>query len=400
MSAWETRSTAPYTVITKPVSALCNLACHYCYYSRVMEMYPDPSDRVMSDAVLETFTRQTIKDSGGRAIFAWQGGEPLLAGLEFFRKALEVQRRYTPPGYVCMNTIQTNGTLLDEEWCRFLKENQVLVGISIDGPASLHDVNRVDHSGRPSHERVVRGLRLLRRYGVEYNALVVVSQANVRHGGRVFRYLVDQGVTWTQFIPCTEREDSGAVTEHSVSGPEYGAFMCEVFDAWYPDHVGTVSVRMFENIAQRATGGPPELCVFSPTCGNAVVLEANGDVYACDHFVYPDYRLGNIMETPIGELVRREPCRRLARAKLNPPEKCATCPYQGLCYGGCPKGRFDPVSRSFGDPALCEGYRAVFEHAYETIQAIGWRAVRGEPLIPPGVGSSGGSRSPRRRRRR
>jgi uncharacterized protein len=281
-----------------------------------------------------------------------------------------------------MNTIQTNGILLDDEWCEFLKKNHILVGLSVDGPATVHDVNRVDHAGKPSHERVMKGFRLLKKHGVDFNALVVVSQANVGHGGKVFNYLVDQGATWIQFIPCTECHNDGRVTSHSVRGPEYGDFLCSVFDAWYPKHVGTVSVRIFENIAQRATGGPPELCVFSPTCGNAVVLEANGDLYACDHFVYDDYRLGSILETPIRDLVRREPCQNLARAKINPPEKCHTCPYQGLCYGGCPKGRFDPVTRTFGDAVLCEGYMKLFEHAYEPIQAIGWRAVRGEPLVP------------------
>jgi len=183
----------------------------------------------------------------------------------------------------------------------------------------------------------------------------------------VFRYLVDQGVTWTQFIPCTEREDSGAVTEHSVSGPEYGAFMCEVFDAWYPDHVGTVSVRMFENIAQRATGGPPELCVFSPTCGNAVVLEANGDVYACDHFVYPDYRLGNIMETPLETLFHAEVTRHFADAKADPRPECQACPWLPLCMQGCP--RFVGVD---GTPHhyLCRAYQRFFSHAHEGFLAL------------------------------
>lgn len=398
MSALQTGCATPYSIIAKPISALCNLDCGYCYYSRVRDMYPTLSDPAMSPPVLESFTRQVIQDSAGQAIFAWQGGEPLLAGMDFYQRAIELQRGYAPPGYVCMNTIQTNGTLLDDDWCRFLHQNQVLVGISIDGPAALHDLYRRDHSGRPSHARVLRGLRLLQKHGVEFNALVVISQANVRHGGEVFRYLVDQGVRWTQFIACTERDEAGRATEHSISGPEYGAFMCQVFDAWYPRHVGAVSVRTFENIAQRATGGPPELCVYSPSCGNAVVLEANGDLYACDHFVYEDYRLGSILQTPIRELVRGEPCRRLARAKLNPPPQCAACQYQGLCYGGCPKGRFNPVSRSFGDPVLCEGYRMLFEHAYELIQDIGWRAVRGKPLVPESRQPP--SRAPRRHRRR
>ncbi len=383
MSLLDTRTAAPYSVIVKPVSARCNLACQYCYYLRVSGMYPDAGDALMSDEVLEVFTRQVLADSPGRAVFAWQGGEPLLAGVEFFEKALRLQRRCAAPGQSVQNTIQTNGTLIDEAWCEFFRKRGVLVGLSLDGPADLHDRFRRYRDGSPVHADVLRALRLMQRENVEFNVLTVVSQANVDHGGRVFRYLADLGVNWMQFIACTERRSDGAPTSHSVDGPGYGRFICEVFDAWCPDHVGRVSVRIFENIAQRATGGPPELCIFSPTCGTAVVLEANGDLYACDHFVYEDYKLGNVLETPIRTLVRGEPCQRLAAAKMQQPEACKTCPYEGLCYGGCPKNRFDPVTRTFGDPVLCEGYRMLFEKAFEPIREIGWRAVRGEPLIPP-----------------
>jgi len=374
----ETRATAPYSVIAKPVSADCNLTCRYCYYRRVADMYPDPADRLMLREVLEQYVLQVTGDSGARAVFAWQGGEPLLAGRPFYEEAFRLQRRHSAPGQTVVNTLQTNGTLLDEEWCALLKQHSVLVGLSMDGPAGVHDRNRVDARGRGSHAAAERALKLLRKAEVEFNVLVVVSRANAASGREVLRYLVDRGVRWVQFIPCVERDADGRPTSQSVDGPAYGRFMCDVFSAWHPKHVGEVSVRTFDNIMQRAVGGPPEECVFSPTCGNAVILEANGDLYACDHFVYPDFRLGSILEAPIRTLVRREPCQTLARAKLNPPEKCAACPYEGLCYGGCPKARFDPVSRGFGDPVLCEGYEMLFKMAFEPLREIGWRAVKGQ----------------------
>lgn len=383
--SYDTRSTAPYSAIVKPVSALCNLACDYCYYRRVAAMYPEAAPVAMADEVLEALTLQVLQDSGPRAVFAWQGGEPLLAGREFYERAFRLQRRHAARGQVVSNTIQTNGTLIDEEWCRLFRERQVLVGLSLDGPAGLHDANRSDPGGHPSHAAVMRAMELMQRHGIAFNALSVVSAATVGHGRDVFRFLAERGLTWLQFIPCVERDESGALTPHSVDGPSYGRFLCEVFDEWYPAWVGTVSVRTFENIAQRATGGPPELCVFSPTCGNAVVVERDGDVYACDHFVYESYRLGNLLEAPLRQLVRREPCQRLAAAKMAAPARCATCPYEGLCYGGCPKERYDAATGTFGEHGLCEGYRMLFEHAFEPIREIGWRIVRGESPLAVGT---------------
>jgi uncharacterized protein len=397
--SYDTRSTAAYSVIVKPVSARCNLACDYCYYRRVAGMYPDAPAAAMPDEVLEALTVQVLRDSGPQAVFAWQGGEPLLAGREFYDRAFRLQRRYAAPGQIVRNTIQTNGTLIDEEWCRLFRERQVLVGLSLDGPAELHDANRRGVGGQPTHAAVMRGMGLLQKHEVAFNALSVVSAATVGHGRRVFRFLAERGLTWMQFIPCVERDETGALTPHSVDGPSYGRFLCEAFDEWYPAWVGTVSVRTFENVAQRATGGPPELCVFSPTCGNAVVVERNGDVYACDHFVYGDFRLGNLLEAPLRQLVRREPCQRLAAAKMAAPERCATCPYEGLCYGGCPKERFDAAAGTFGEPVLCEGYRMLFEHAFEPIRDIGWRIVRGESPLAVGTDLRKQAAAPRRKGR-
>lgn len=366
----ETRPTAPYSAIIKPVSAECNLSCDYCYYRRVLAMYPASEPRRMPDAVLGELTRQVMQDSGQRAVFSWQGGEPLLAGREFFERAFGLQARLARPGQAVVNTVQTNGTLLDAEWAEFFAKHRVLVGLSIDGPAAAHDRYRRYPDGRGSHNNATRALALLRRAGADCNVLVVVSSANAKSGASVYRWLTEQGATWLQFIPCTERSADGNTTPESVSGPAYGQFMCDVFNLWHPRHTGLVAVREFENIAQRIAGRQPELCVFSPTCGNAVVVEYQGDVYACDHFVYEDFRLGNLMEAPLRTLVRRGPARALARAKLSPPPQCATCQFEGLCFGGCPKGRFDPVTRTFKDPVLCQGYKMLFEKAVEPIRAI------------------------------
>jgi uncharacterized protein len=377
MGVLDTRSGSAYSVIAKPVSADCNLACDYCYYTHVLDMY-EPGERRMSDEVLTAYTEQVIRDSGPHAVFSWQGGEPLLAGRDFYEGAFRVQRRLSPSGQTVANTIQTNGLLLDDDWCRMLRERNVLVGLSIDGSAAEHDKHRRSRSGKGSHHGAIRALELLKRHGVEFNVLVVVSDANARRGREVLRFLAARGVRWIQFIPCTERDADGNPTAASIDGPSFGRFLCAFFDEWYPAHVGVVTERILENVMQRAVGLPPELCVFSAVCGQAVVLEASGDVYACDHFVYPDFRLGSIMEQPLRELVRREPCQVLARAKLSLPDCCVSCRFQGLCYGGCPKSRFDPVTRTSGEPILCEGYRMLFEHAFERLAEMGWRVVRGQ----------------------
>ncbi|QYZ77982.1 anaerobic sulfatase maturase [Methanofollis formosanus] len=354
-----------FHVLAKPVGAICNLACRYCFYLEKERLYPG-SNFQMSEALLGEFLRQYIEGQQVlRVTIAWQGGEPTLMGLDFFRRSVELAERYKKPGMQVSHTIQTNGTLLDDDWCAFFREHNFLVGISIDGPKEVHDAYRVDRRGRGSFDRVMAGLRCLQEHKVEYNILCTVHAANGDHPLETYRFFRDEArAQYLQFIPIVEREDGPTVTDRSVDPVQWGRFLCTIFDEWVRRDVGEVFVQHFDTALAAWTGHPAGLCTFAPTCGAAVALEHNGDLYSCDHFVEPAYLLGNITKTPLAVLVGSENQQRFGREKQDGlPRCCRECPALFACRGGCPKNRF--ITTPDAEPGLnylCEGYRIFFSH--------------------------------------
>jgi uncharacterized protein len=361
--------TEPFHVMIKPRGAICDLECAYCYYLAKADLYPESGFR-MSDEVLESFTRQYLEcQLSPEVVFGWQGGEPTLMGLDFFRRAVELQRRFAGPGVRVLNTLQTNGVSLDHEWSAFFREHGFLVGISIDGPAELHDAYRVDKGGKPTHTRVMEGLRRLQDHGVEYNVLTTVHAANVHHPLEVYRHLRDEvGTTFMQFIPIVEPEAATAggsrVTERSVDGRGYGDFLTAIFDEWVRRDVGNVFVQIVDVALAAWYGQRPGLCIFEETCGRAMALEHTGDLYSCDHFVEPRHRLGNVLRSELPVLTESPQQRAFGTAKKDTlPRYCRECEVRFVCNGGCPKNRLQRTPD--GEPGLnwlCEGYRSFFNH--------------------------------------
>ena len=383
-----------FHVMVKPRGAICNLGCKYCYFLSKEKLYPESRFR-MTGELLEEFTRQYIEAQQVPEItFGWQGGEPTLMGLDFFKLAVELQQKYRRPGMKIRNSLQTNGTTLNDEWGQFFRQHDFLVGLSIDGSRRLHDAYRVDKRGRPTFDRVMAGLELLKKHGVEFNILTTVHAANAGHPVEVYRFLRDEvGGQFIQFIPIVERDnDTGfqegeKVTERSVSGKQYGDFLIAIFDEWVRRDVGRVFVQIFDVALGAWLGGSNGLCVFEETCGTGMALEHNGDLYACDHFVEPRHRLGNIQETPLLDLAGSEQQQRFGSAKRDSlPRYCRDCKVRFVCNGGCPKNRILPTPD--GEPGLnclCEGYRAFFTHIDRPMQfmAAELRANRPPANIMP-----------------
>ena len=373
--------------MVKPVGGECNLRCAYCYYLPKTRLYPHSRFR-MDEALLEEFTRQYIAAQRVPEVnFAWQGGEPLLIGSAFYERAVALQRRFRPTGVRITNALQTNGTLLDADWCRFFREHDFLIGLSLDGPREAHDAYRRDRAGRPTFSRVMEGLTALHEHGVAFNILTTVHAANADYPLEVYRFLRDEaGARFIQFIPIVERNaahgcPSTGVSERSVSGAQYGRFLSTIFDEWVRRDVGQVFVQIFDVALAAWMGERPSLCVASPTCGTAMVLEHNGDLYACDHFVEPRYRLGNIAQTPLVELVGCAQQRAFGEAKrATLPQMCRSCPVLFACQGGCPKDRV--LQTPQGEPGLnylCEGYRAFFSHVDAGMRMMAAELRAGQP---------------------
>jgi uncharacterized protein len=347
----------------------------------------------MSDEVLEAYIRQLIEaHQTPQVTVAWQGGEPTLMGLDFYRRAIELQKKYARPGMTFENTMQTNGTLLDDEWCEFFKENDYLIGISIDGPRHLHDTYRLDKGGGPTFDRVMRGLRLLQKHGVEYNILVTVNRTNADYPLEVYRFLRDEArTTWIQFIPVVERiDDEGhtiyqkgtRLSRRSVQPEQLGRFLIQIFDEWVRHDVGRVYVQTFEAAARNWLRMPSSgMCVFEETCGLGLALEHNGDVYACDHYVEPNYLLGNIMETHIIEMITSEKQRQFGLAKRDTlPRYCRECDVRFACHGECPKNRFHTTPDGEGGlNYLCAGWKAFFRRVDEPLQMLAALMRMGRP---------------------
>ncbi|MCX7916320.1 MAG: anaerobic sulfatase maturase, partial [Verrucomicrobiae bacterium] len=343
-----TGAPAAFHVMIKPRGPVCNLNCRYCYYLSKERLYEPDDPFEMSEKVLEEFTRQYLEAQHvPQVTIGWQGGEPTLRGLEFFKRAIELQHRYRKPGQRILNALQTNGTTLTDEWCTFLHEHGFLVGLSLDGPDGLHNAYRRDKGNQPTFDRVMRGLRLLQNHHVEYNILTTVHATTADHPLEVYKFLRDRaGAQFIQFIPIVERDNATGfqegekLSERSVSGEQYGRFLIAVFDEWVRHDVGKIFVQIFDVALAAWMGQPPDLCVFQPTCGLALVLEHNGDLYACDHFVEPRHRRGNILDTPLIELVASAEQRRFGLAKRDAlPQPCIECDVRFVCNGGCPKDR-------------------------------------------------------------
>jgi uncharacterized protein len=379
-------------VLAKPSGATCNLACSYCFFLDKELLYPGSKFR-MSEETLEAYIRQLIETHRANQVtVAWQGGEPTLMGVQFYRRAIELQEKYRRPGMTFENTLQTNGTLLNDEWCEFFKENNFLIGLSLDGPRHLHDMYRVDKGGAPTFERVMRGVRLLQKHGVETNILVTVNRVTGDHPKEIYRFLRDEvGADWMQFIPVIERMNSDGhnlmqigdqASSRSVRPEQFGRFLIQVFDEWVHNDVGRVYVQTFEaalrNWMRLPTSG---MCVFEKTCGYGLALEHNGDLYSCDHFVEPDYRVGNIKEEHMLELVGSERQYRFGQDKYDTlPQTCLECPVLFACNGECPKNRFakTPDGKA-GLNYLCAGYKAFFQRADEAMRMLAMLLNSGRP---------------------
>lgn len=384
----EHRAPPAFHIMVKPVGPTCNLACDYCYYLSKRHLFAHDRFRMSYD-LLETFTRQYIEAQRVPEVtFGWQGGEPTLAGLDFFRRAVGLQEAYLRPDMRILNALQTNGTTLDDEWCEFFREHNFLIGLSIDGPSDLHNAYRRDKAGGHTFGRVMRGARLLREHGVEFNVLTTVHAANADQPLAVYRFLRDKvGASFIQFIPIVERDnetgyqEGTAVTPRSVTGRQYGAFLSAIFDEWARRDVGQVFVQIFDMALAASMDQRPGLCVFEETCGTALILEHNGDLYACDHFVEPRWRLGSIAATPLVDLVGSEKQRRFGLAKRDKlPRYCRECPVQTMCNGACPKNRIlrTPEGEE-GLSYLCEGYRSFFTHIERPIGLMAQELRAGRP---------------------
>ena len=372
--AQEARSSsrpAPKSVLVKPTSAACNLACRYCFYrSRPSDPYRHQRTQTMSPEVLASLIAQHLRLSESAAAFGWQGGEPTLAGLDFFRQAVSFQSRYGSSGQVVSNALQTNGILLDAEWARFLRRYQFLVGVSLDGPAEVHDPWRVDLNGGPTFEQVMESLRILRRYRVATNVLAVVHHLNWQHVEQTLDFFVSQRLHYLQFVPAIDRLPDGRLTEYSLRPAEYADFLCRLFDAWYGRGQPEVSVRLFDNLVSVAAGLGNEMCEFGARCDSYYVVEFNGDVYPCDFFVTESLRLGNLRQQPLREILDSEQRQSFAAARESLPPACQACQWEGICHGGCLRYRFaaggDLLSMSY----MCQPTRTLLQHAWPRIERL------------------------------
>lgn len=369
----------PVYMMAKTAGSLCNLRCKYCYYLEKAKLYDNNEKHVMSDQLLERFTKQYIEAQTSQDVmFTWHGGETLMRPISFYKKALRFQQLYGK-GRRIANCIQTNATLLNDDWCKFFRDNNFLVGVSIDGPQEFHDAYRLAADGRPTWNQVMRGIRLLNQYHVEWNALAVVNNLNVEHPHEFYQFFKDIRCQFIQFTPIVERivdnrndgltlapgmEEGGRMADFSVTPEQWGRFLCEIFDEWVRHDVGTYFIQTFDATLANWVGVAPGICSLSKECGHAGIMEYNGDVYSCDHFVYPEHMLGNLRHKTITEMMYSDKQRQFAKMKTEMlPKQCHECDFLFACHGECPKNRF--VKDHYGNPGLnylCKGYHMFFQH--------------------------------------
>jgi len=358
-------SSPPFSLLIKPAGPDCNLRCRYCFYLPKLQLFGDEAVHRMSDEVLEQLVRSYMSTQQPAYVFNWQGGEPTLMGLDFFKKALELQRHYAPAGSTVTNTIQTNGTLIDREWAEFIAANRILVGVSLDGPKDVHNAYRVDAAGSGTFDRVMAGIEHLRSSGAEFNILTMITSHSVDRAQDIFEFFWQNGFNYQQYIPCVEFDEEGKPLEYTVSAMDYGRFLVDLFDAWYPKRVRRVSIRNFDNVVNFLAAGEYSSCTMRGKCDQYFVVEHNGSVYPCDFFVEPEWKLGNIMEDEWAHFVRSPLYHRFGAMKSRWNQTCNECPYLHLCSGDCPKMRYaagrDPSSLSY----LCSGHRHFFDNTID-----------------------------------
>ena len=368
------KASREFQVFAKPIGSICNLDCHYCYYLKKKHLYPEGESFRMPNEILEEYIVQHIEASPEKVIrFSWHGGEPTVLGLDYFRKIVALQRKHLPPDQRIVNGIQTNGTLLDEDWCRFFATEGFAVGLSLDGPQEMHDLYRVTKDQKPTHEQTMRGYELLQEHGVYTDILCVVNAHNVRFPLQVYRFFKQIDAQYISFLPMVEPQpDSGGVRPISVPAEAWGRFLCAIFDEWREQDIGRVKVQIFEEATRTAFNQEHSLCIFRPTCGDIPVVEHNGDFYSCDHYVDVEHRLGNIKETPLVELLESQAQRAFGEAKFEAlPRYCRECGVRSMCNGECPKNRF--IMTPDGEPGLnylCSGYKRFFTHCQPFVSEV------------------------------
>lgn len=382
----------PLYVMAKPVGSSCNMACEYCYYLEKSDLYDTTSRHAMSEETLELYIRQYIGSQTADSVqFVWHGGEPVVRGLDFYRRAVELQKKYAGGRHI-ENCLQTNGTLLTEEWCRFLRDNGWLVGLSIDGPQQFHDEYRRDRADKPTFQRVMKAVRLLQRHSVEWNAMAVVNEYNADYPHEFYRFFKNIGCRYIQFTPVVERRTAdgrlasgrdreGRLMSFSVTPRQWGDFLIALFDEWVKEDVGKYFIQIFDATLANWAGVEPGLCSLAARCGHAAVMEHNGDIYSCDHFVFPEYRLGNIHDKTIVEMMSCERQQTFGLMKETAlPRQCRECRYGFACHGECPRNRF-AVSAD-GEPGLnylCEGYMRFFDHVAPYMEFMKSELEAGRP---------------------
>ena len=376
-------SSTAFHVMAKPIGPICNIDCEYCFYLEKENLYPEQhrgkNNWAMPDDILEKFIKQKIESTDlEEESFTWQGGEPTLLGVEYFRKVIQIQDKYAN-GKKINNAFQTNGILLDDNWCEFFAENSFLIGLSIDGPRELHDKYRIDKGGRPTFDRVMHGLNLLKKHKIDFNTLTVVQKNNSYHPIEVYNFLKETGSSYMQFIPIVERisgeqtnglsivlpgNKNAEVSDWSVEPEQFGNFLIKIFNNWVRNDVGKYFVQIFDVSLEAWVGLQPGLCLFSKTCGKALALEHNGDLYSCDHYVFPGNKLGNIMESPLIKMVESEQQEKFGTNKKDElPAYCRNCEVKFICNGECPKNRFlNTPAGEFGLNYLCAGYKKFFNY--------------------------------------
>lgn len=384
------KASRDFQVFVKPAGSICNLDCRYCYYLKKEHLYPEGESFRMPDDLLEEYIVQHIEASAGQTInFSWHGGEPVLLGLDYFQKIVALQRKHQPRNQRVTNGIQTNGILLDENWCRFFAAEGFSVGLSLDGPQEMHDRYRVTKGRKPTHREVMRGYGLLRQNRIPCDILCVVHAENVKRPTEVYRFFREIGAQYIGFLPLVEQQPGreGGASDRTVPAEDWGHFLCTIFDEWKRRDIGRIKVQIFEETARTALGQEHALCIFRPTCGDIPVVEHNGDFFSCDHFVEMDHRLGNIRETRLVDLLESPAQRAFGQAKADAlPRYCTTCTHLNMCNGGCPKDRFlRAPDGEAGLNYLCKGYTRFFTHCQPFAAELSaqWRRQSLEEQIPP-----------------
>ncbi|MCX5734800.1 MAG: anaerobic sulfatase maturase [candidate division NC10 bacterium] len=398
------RASREFQVFAKPAGSICNLDCHYCYYLKKEHLFPKTESLRMPDDILEKYIVQHIDASPGSVInFSWHGGEPTILGLDYFHKIVALQRKHQSPHQRITNGMQTNGTLLDEDWCRFLAAEGFAVGLSLDGPQEMHDRYRVTKGQHPTHKQSMRGYTLLRQHRIPCSILCVVHAQNVQYPTQVYRFFKEIKAQYVEFLPLVEPQpdEEGGVSQRSVPALAWGNFLCTIFDEWMGQDIERVNVQIFEEAARTAFGQEHALCIFRETCGDVPVIEHNGDFFSCDHFVDTEHRLGNIQETPLVDLLECPAQRAFGQAKLDTlPRYCQACEVRNMCHGGCPKDRILRTPEGEGGlNYLCAGYKRFFTHCRPFVSQLSalWRrqSLEGQMMMAQAEGVQASPRAGR-----